>query len=249
MGPRRFRRGNRPDWSRGYEHSQRFNGAATFPPRKSRRASARCRTLSRFNGAATFPPRKCRARILQYSRALIGRLSSGSVMWPSGGANKGHDRWNRPSYRGRAVLRSGVVVGALEKILNDYDARRCGWALAAKHLHGRYPAFAVRNGADVKDNHPIAFRVDERFNAGSQANAILAPQHAIENAVLKRPPEGLRELAHHAQAFCVGDVVRQNIRADQGQRVMNGGYAGTSPWIVLASRRAWTCSARRYVNV
>ena len=114
------------------------------------------------------------------------------------------------------VLRAGAVVGALETPLNDYDARQSGWVLAAEHLHGRYPTFAVRNGADVEDNHAIALRLDEPFHTAREANTILAPQHAIEDAVLKRPPEGLGELVHLAQALCVGDIVGQDIRADQG---------------------------------
>ena len=83
MGPRRFRRGNVVVSSFASTHNASFNGAATFPPRKSAgKNDGRAKYIaelqwgrdvsaaeilalltlrtgsSGFNGAATFPPRK-----------------------------------------------------------------------------------------------------------------------------------------------------------------------------------------------
>ncbi len=63
MGPRLFSRGNSTGWQATPTARGRFNGAATFQPRKYS-PLPRADPLHRsFNGAATFQPRKCQPAV------------------------------------------------------------------------------------------------------------------------------------------------------------------------------------------
>ena len=80
--------------------------------------------------------------------------------------------------------------------------------MTPKDLHRRYPAFAVRDSADVEDNNAIDFRIDQPFDSRGEANPIFSSQHAREDAILERSPERFCEFMHFAQPFCIGNVVR-----------------------------------------
>ena|GEM_PF-2234466 len=126
MGPRRFRRGNARSKGSGRSSRSSFNGAATFPPRKStativyvplcrasmgprrfrrgnlQRAPAPAACLLRFNGAATFPPRKSSRR----RRRLFGvrRFNGAATFPPRKSTIRNSPKPKRCSFNGAATF-------------------------------------------------------------------------------------------------------------------------------------------------